>query len=481
VPLGKLVAPLAALLARLPLARKFQLTAAVAVAPAAALALLLLLRGEALAAALAALAGLCAAYALAALAAQLHAATDALAAAAAQIAGGEGAAPPAPAGDDEFGEIGRTLAAVAADTAMAGVYRQAIVDHAVDGILIIDERDRITTFNPAAERIFGYSAAEIVGSPIDLLIPEPLERQYKLISLGGEVTGRRKDGSHFPMDISSGLLVLHSRRLYVAIVRDVTRRKQVELELQRARDAAEAASRAKSTFLANMSHELRTPLNAIIGYSELLLEEAGEGDRGALSRDLERINRAGRHLLTLINDILDISKIEAGKMELFNERFALGPLLKDVEDAVAPLALANRNRLLVRYGGEPDALYGDQTKLRQVLINLVGNAAKFTSAGTVTLAVHRGPATVRFEVADTGIGIAPEHLSRLFEPFVQADASTTRKYSGTGLGLAITRRYCHMMGGTITVTSELARGSTFTVYLPMELTEEAVGPGGGRG
>jgi len=487
VPLGKLVAPLAALLGRQSFTRKFRIVALIVLLPVAALTLLLLLQGSPALATVAALTALVSAYALAALAAQVGDAVDALATTTAQIAGGEAQIVAAPTTSDELGEIASTLAAVAADTAMTGLYRQAVVDHAVDGIMIIDERDTITTFNPAATRIFGYSADEMIGQPIATLIPDPLHRQYKLISIGNEVAGRRSDGSLFPLDLSSGQLTFRSRRLYVVIVRDATRRKQVELELQRARDAAEAASRAKSTFLANMSHELRTPLNAIIGYSELLLDDVSTMSEAELRVDLERINRAGRHLHGLISDILDISKIEAGKMELYNEHFALGPVISDVQAAVAPQALSNQNRLSVRYDGEPALVYGDQTKVRQILINLLANAAKFTQGGEITLSVGvRDRSALQlgaslsasfaarlliFEVRDTGIGMSSEQLSRLFEPFVQADQSTTRRYGGTGLGLAISQRFCEMMGGSIQVTSTPDAGSVFTVSLPLAAAE----------
>jgi PAS domain S-box-containing protein len=442
VPLGKLVAPLAALLGRLPFPRRFALAALLIFLPTLAIAAQLLVQGHTVLASLAIGGALISAYALGALALQ-----------------------------------------VADDSAKSGLSRQAVIDNAVDGILIIDERDTITTFNPAAERMFGYAAEEIIGQPIATLIPDPLHRQYKLISIGDEVTGRRKDGLLFAMDLSSGQFFEGAHRLFVVIVRDVSRRRQVEEELQRARDAAEAASRAKSTFLANMSHELRTPLNAIIGYSELLLEEAEEGGGGAtLTGDLERINRAGRHLLNLISDILDISKIEAGRMDLSRENFELGPLLEDIEAAVMPQLQRNHNQLVVRYNGDPNSLYADPLKVRQILINLLGNAAKFTEGGVVTLRVWRQDglridhvgvpvAAVIFEVSDTGIGMAQEQLDTLFEAFVQADQTTTRRYGGTGLGLAITKRFCQMMGGAISVQSALGEGSTFKVSLPISVAD----------
>ncbi|MFV9507103.1 MAG: sensor histidine kinase [Oscillochloridaceae bacterium umkhey_bin13] len=483
MPFGKLIAPLVRQLAPLSLDRKFRLTLLIALLPSLGLVTALVIAGHWAFG----LAGfgvvLVLWYALVALRGQLQHEVNVLATMAADLAGGDTVVAPSIKG--ELGEIGQTLSAVAADAAMADLYRRAVVDYAVDSILIVDEHDRITTFNPAAEHLFGYRADEVVGTTIDRLIPDPLHRQYKLISVGDEVLGRRCDGILFPMDLSSGRLTMGERRLYVLIMRDATRRIQAEEELQRARDEAEAASRAKSTFLANMSHELRTPLNAIIGYSELLLDDEDEvGAHTAIRADLDRINRAGRHLLGLISDILDISKIEAGKMELYYETFALTPLLADVEAAVTSLVQRNRNRLLVKYEGQPRDLHSDQTKLRQILINLLGNAAKFTESGEVRLRVFGeglpttpeasgvivvgAPPTVVFEVSDTGIGMTREQLLRLFEPFVQADETTTRRYGGTGLGLAITRRYCQMLGGAIEARSIPGEGSTFTVRLPLD-------------
>jgi signal transduction histidine kinase/CheY-like chemotaxis protein len=241
---------------------------------------------------------------------------------------------------------------------------------------------------------------------------------------------------------------------------------------QEARQVAEEATRAKSAFLANMSHELRTPLNAIIGYSEMLKEEAEELGYAEFTPDLEKIRTAGRHLLALINDILDLSKIEAGKMELHLERFSLRDVVEDAVTTVAPLMEQNGNTLTVA-GDLSGALFADLTKLRQALLNLLSNAAKFTQNGAVRLSVERvqlgDVEHVLLRVADTGIGMSHEQLGRLFREFTQGDSSTTRKYGGTGLGLALSRRFCLMMGGDITVSSAPGQGATFTILVPSEV------------
>jgi signal transduction histidine kinase len=236
----------------------------------------------------------------------------------------------------------------------------------------------------------------------------------------------------------------------------------------KSRQLAEA-SQHKSQFLANMSHELRTPLNAIIGVTEMLREDAE-----ALKQDTEPLDRvlgAGRHLLALINDILDLSKIEAGRMELQLEDFALAPLIDGVVKTVEPLAAKNENRVAVSCDGAIGRLRADQMRLRQALLNLLSNANKFTERGTISVdarqAQENGRAWITIAVADTGIGMTPEQMGKLFQEFSQADASTTRKYGGTGLGLAISKRFCEMMGGDITVESEVGRGSTFIIRLPM--------------
>jgi signal transduction histidine kinase/putative methionine-R-sulfoxide reductase with GAF domain len=234
----------------------------------------------------------------------------------------------------------------------------------------------------------------------------------------------------------------------------------------------EVASQHKSQFLANMSHELRTPLNAIIGYSEMLQEEAEDLDADAFLPDLQRINAAGKHLLGLINDILDLSKVEAGRMDLFVEAFEVSQLVHDVDAIVQPLVEKNDNRLVIDCPDDIGAMHADQTKVRQALFNLLSNASKFTDHGRITLTIAREPDDwIAFAVADTGIGMTEEQLGRLFEAFSQAEASTGSRYGGTGLGLAISRHFCRLMGGDLTVSSVYEQGSTFKMRLPSVVTE----------
>jgi len=236
-------------------------------------------------------------------------------------------------------------------------------------------------------------------------------------------------------------------------------------DLEGARSAAEAANRAKSSFLANMSHELRTPLNAIIGYSEMLLEEGPTAGRGDLAADLGKIQTAGRYLLGLINDVLDLSKVEAGKTELSRELFSLSGLVHDVAGNVRPLVERGGNRFDVEVE-EDVSFHGDPRKIRQILLNLLGNAAKFTEGGTVELRVRRDGDQAVLVVRDTGIGMAPDQVGRLFTAFWQGDPASTRNYGGTGLGLAISRHYARLMGGDVSAESESGKGSVFTVRLP---------------
>ena len=255
----------------------------------------------------------------------------------------------------------------------------------------------------------------------------------------------------------------------VIIYSDITERKSNEEALKVARDHAEAMSRTKSSFLANMSHELRTPLNAIIGLTEMMVKNAARFGTEKAQEPLQRVNRAGTHLLGLINQVLDLSKIEAGKLEFNPQTVQLAPLIKDVISTAEQLAEQNKNRLVVDAQKNLGELTVDPMRLRQILLNLLSNACKFTKAGEVKLAarkVSNGSDFVEFAVSDTGIGMTAEQQAKLFEEFTQADAATAQKFGGTGLGLAITRKLARMMGGDVTVTSEPGKGSVFTVRLP---------------
>jgi PAS domain S-box-containing protein len=252
---------------------------------------------------------------------------------------------------------------------------------------------------------------------------------------------------------------------------DITYQKQTEYVLREAKAQAEAANIAKSAFLATMSHELRTPLNAILGYSELLMDNGHLPENDEVRTGIQRIYRAGSHLRALIDDVLDLSKVEADRMELHLEPFLLGQVLDSIVSTVEPLVRQNDNVLRVVCDEKLGIMHADQTKVRQIVLNVLGNAAKFTTAGVITLTCERlerdGREVVCFVIADTGIGMTVEQLTRLFQPFVQAEAATTRRYGGTGLGLALSQRLCRLMGGEITVESREGVGTTCTIELPV--------------
>jgi len=479
----------------------------------------------------------------------------------------------------------------------------------VHGIVTFDGRGSITSFNHAAERIFGYAASEVVGRNVTTLLPDPYRSRYlrdfteylrsgqsRVVGANLEVEGRRKNGSVFPVDLSVSEAEVDDTRMFVGVLRDITKRKQAEEALRRseerfdlavrgskdglwdwdirtdkvyyapqymallgfeadeypgiadsfrthlhpedrdrvfdafmahlkehkpfdeefrhrckdgsirhfrargqaiwdetgkatrmagsitditerkeferklaeARDAAETANNAKSRFVANMSHELRTPLNSVIGFSNLLLKN----NQGNLNKEdlsyLQRIRDNGIHLLSLINEVLDLSKVEVGRTELEIGPVRLDRLVREVITSIEGAALEKHIALSVDVPDGVDVIQADEKRLKQVLINLAGNAVKFTERGEVTIRLRTAEGTrrpVEIEVSDTGIGIPPDEIAGIFEAFHQADGSTARKYGGTGLGLAISRSLCRLMGFDLVAASEVGRGSTFRVVL----------------
>ena len=364
------------------------------------------------------------------------------------------------------------------EPALSALQLEGILALADDAIISIDASQRIVLFNQGAERTFGYTAAEVIGQPLEILLPERLRPAHRSHVSGfagspksasrmgerGEIVGLRKDGTEFPAEASIVKLGTGEAMIFTAILRDVTERKERDEALRRAKEAAEAADYAKSMFLANMSHEIRTPLNAVIGMTNLLLDTALSEDQKECA---ETIRASGEALLTVINDILDYSKIEIGKLELERQPFDLRRCVEESLDLVTPGA--GQKKLNLAYlidDSVPAVLVSDVTRLRQVLVNLLGNAVKFTHAGEILVSIEgRGLPSrrheVHFAVRDTGIGISPERMGQLFKSFSQLDTSTTRRYGGTGLGLAISKRLVEMMGGTIWAESQPGQGTTF--------------------
>ena len=355
-----------------------------------------------------------------------------------------------------------------------------------DGYWVSALAGAIELCNPATVQILGYPDEQTLKAiNVAELMVHPEQRDDLLTQLRTErslddfeLDVRKYDGTPITLSCTFRLVGEGDAAKVEMTFRDITRQKQIDADMSEARNAAEQANRAKSTFLANMSHELRTPLNAILGYSEMLMEEAEELEEDNFSEDLEKINSAGTHLLSLINDVLDLSKIEAGRTELFVEDFSIGELVSDTAATTKPLIEKNGNEFIVEVDDPKLNAHQDLTKVRQALLNLLSNAAKFTDKGTVTLTARAEPDGpthwLVLSVRDTGIGVPEEKHERLFEEFSQADASTTRQYGGTGLGLAISRRFCRLMGGDITVISALGEGSTFTIRIPLQLSDDAV-------
>jgi PAS domain S-box-containing protein len=355
---------------------------------------------------------------------------------------------------------------------------RVIAEAAPMAVLIVTFDDGIIRYvNQRFSEMFELEGSSALGLQAKTLYADPRHRKHVIDALtehghveGMEVLLKRAGGEEFWALMASQRVQFDGRPAMITGLADISDRKRMEGELHKAIWASEQATRAKSDFVASMSHELRTPLNAIIGYSEILFEDAQSAGREADMADLRKIQDAGKHLLGLIDHILDLSKIEAGKMTLYLETFELRPMIDGVAATVTPLARKTGNALVVNCADEIGTIHSDLTKVRQILFNLLSNACKFTKNGTITLTALRDTNEagdwIEFQVRDTGIGMTPDQQAKVFEAFTQADESTTRAYGGTGLGLAITKSFCRLMGGDVTLTSEAGKGTTFMVRLP---------------
>ena len=367
---------------------------------------------------------------------------------------------------------------------------RALLESAPDGTMIADDQGRIVIVNAQFEVLFGYTKDEIIGQPIEVLLPERYRGKHvgqrtsffqepstRGMGSGMELFAQRKDGSEFPVEISLSPLQTDEGMLVSSSIRDISERKKAEAALIEARAAAEAANQAKSDFLANMSHEIRTPMNGIMGMTELALDT----DLTTEQREfLTTIESSADSLLSLINDILDFSKIEAKKLELDPTDFELRERIGETLSTLAVRAHGKGLELAFDVDPRiPERLVGDVHRIRQILLNLLGNAIKFTERGEIVLRIElvsqeEQQVKLRFAVQDTGIGLPADKLEAIFQPFEQADASTTRKYGGTGLGLAISVRLVELMGGKMEVESELGSGTTFSFTANLEIGRQAL-------
>lgn len=358
---------------------------------------------------------------------------------------------------------------------------RATLDTAVDGIITIDSKGLIRDYNRSAQRLFGWSAEEVIGQNIKMLMPEPYQSAHdgylhnymtsgkpKIIGIGREVVGLRKDGSHMPMRLAVGRVDLPGELRFVGFVSDISDRHALEVSLRETAKRAEQAAEAKSTFLANMSHEIRTPMNSIIGFTELLLQT----DLTSTQRShLNTVRQASKSLLRLINDILDTTKMEKGQLALEYADFSMKSLAMQIESSLRLAAQEKKLAFAIHYPDDmPDYFRGDSLRVLQILTNLVGNAIKFTESGSVDVVFsYEQAGVVHVQVRDTGIGMTPQQVEAIFQPFAQADASISRRFGGTGLGTTIARQLAEQMDGRIEVESVLGHGSTFHVRLPLQL------------
>lgn len=360
---------------------------------------------------------------------------------------------------------------------IAPIIRKRVIDEMQEGMLVLDEQNRILEANPAVLRMMDVQG-DVLGKPIAEVMarwPELLAQFQGQVSAQAEISLpiEGQETRYFQISLSP----LHNRKGLqtgqLIMAHEITQQKQTERSLTEAKDAAEAANRAKSTFLATMSHELRTPLAAIIGYSELIQEKSELWGYEKIIPQLGQIGTAAHSLNGLIGNILDLSKIEAERMDLVCSQFGVAALINDVIINVQPQIEKQGNQLNLKLADDLGSMHTDQTKVRQILLNLLGNAIKFTRNGTISLTAVREETSdmIQFSIKDDGEGISEEMMAKIFQPFVQADSSFTRVHGGSGLGLAISSRFCQMLGGHITVESKLGQGTIFVVTLPAQLSE----------
>ncbi|MEK8018475.1 MAG: CHASE domain-containing protein [Candidatus Parabeggiatoa sp.] len=356
---------------------------------------------------------------------------------------------------------------------------RAIVRTVVNGILTINQHGIIEFLNPAAEKLFAYTEREVIGQNVKILMPEPYHSEHdnylnnyvrtgqaKVIGIGREVTGKRKNGTTFPMELAVSEMHSDKGRKFVGIVTEITERKNAEQMLIEAKEKAEDANRLKSEFLNVMSHELRTPLTVMLGNLPLLTDPSDLPEADEIAEIAQDIEESGKHLLTLINDLLDLSKIEAGKMKLTMASFSVASVFEDMSIAAMKKMVENKGMGFdIQF--ENISITADPVRLKQILFNLLGNAVKFTDEGKITVNVTQDQGMAYFSVQDTGCGMKEEDLPYIFEVFRQVDGSSKRAASGTGLGLAITKRLVELHKGEITVTSQIGVGSRFTFSIPI--------------